>query len=226
MREIIAERWIVRIIGIKKLLISAAFAIFVFGLLTILQFNPTNRIIVSWDAFCLPMIILSWILFSTTKQNELCDIVESQDENLETIFAIVIVAIVLSIVGALTLMTEKNDTSDNKILHTLILLSPILLSWVLLNTIFTIHYARLYHYSKKLAKGDKVGGVDFPGEQEPDYIDFAYFSFVIGMTFQVSDVTISSKVIRRYVLMHSIISFIFNTIIIALTINALAGLRQ
>lgn len=226
MKEVVTQRWIVRITGIRKVLISALFSILVFGVLTILQFNPTNRIIVSWDAFCLPMIVLSWILFFTTKQNELCDIVENQDENLETIFSIVLVAVVLSIVGALALMTEKNDTSDNKSLHTLILLSPILFSWILLNTIFTIHYAHLYHYSGKLALGEEAGGIDFPGKQEPDYVDFAYFSFVIGMTFQVSDVTISSKIIRRYVLLHGLISFVFNTIIVALTINALAGLRQ
>ena len=63
-------------------------------------------------------------------------------------------------------------------------------------------------------------------KEDPDYIDFAYFSFVIGMTFQVSDVQVNSRVIRRFVLMHSLISFVFNTIIVALTINTIAGLKQ
>ena len=68
-------------------------------------------------------------------------------------------------------------------------------------------------------------GLKFPEEKAPDYLDFAYFAFVIGMTFQVSDVVVSSPVIRRFVLMHSLISFVFNTIIVALTINTIAGLK-
>jgi uncharacterized membrane protein len=70
-----------------------------------------------------------------------------------------------------------------------------------------------------------VGGIKFPGKEEPDYIDFAYFSFVIGMTFQVSDIQVTSKVIRKFVLLHSIISFMFNTIIVALTINSIASFK-
>ena len=226
MKEVIAQRWIVKISGAKKLFISVLFAIAIYGLLLALNVNLTNRVILSWDAFCIPIIFLSWLLFFTTQQNELCDIVESQDENLEIIFSIVLIAVVLSIFGTLALMTEKNDVSENKILHTVVSLSPVFLSWILLNTIFTIRYAHLYHDRNKLNSGSQVGGIDFPTKQQPDYIDFAYFSFVIGMTFQVSDVTISSRVIRRYVLMHSLISFVFNTIIVALTINTLAGLKQ
>jgi uncharacterized membrane protein len=75
---------------------------------------------------------------------------------------------------------------------------------------FTIRYAHLYHDHNQLKTGSNVGGIKFPCKEEPDYIDFAYFSFVIGMTFQVSDVQVSSKVIRRFVLLHSLISFAFN----------------
>ena len=111
-------------------------------------------------------------------------------------------------------------------MQTVISLSPVLLSWFLLHTIFTIRYAHLYHDHDKLNTGSKVGGIDFPTKEAPDYIDFAYFSFVIGMTFQVSDISVSSRTIRRFVLMHSLVSFVFNTIIVALTINTLAGLKE
>lgn len=84
----------------------------------------------------------------------------------------------------------------------------------------------MYHDHNKLNTGSEVGGIDFPTNEAPDYLDFAYFSFVIGMTFQVSDITVSSRAIRRFVLMHGLISFIFNTIIVALTINTLAGLKE
>jgi len=90
---------------------------------------------------------------------------------------------------------------------------------------FHYRYAHLYHDHNKLNTGSNIGGIDFPNKEKSDYIDFAYFYFVIGMTFQVSDVVVSSRVIRRFVLMHSFISFVFNTIIVALTINTIAGLK-
>ena len=71
-----------------------------------------------------------------------------------------------------------------------------------------------------------MGGLIFPGEDKPDYLDFAYFSFVLGMTFQVSDIQISSKPLRKLALLHGILSFGFNTIIVALTINIIAGLNK
>jgi uncharacterized membrane protein len=78
-----------------------------------------------------------------------------------------------------------------------------------------------------------AGGLDFPNDSEqneysdnPDFLDFAYFAFVVGMTFQVSDVEVTSKRFRRFVLLHGLISFVYNTVIVALTINTLAGLRN
>lgn len=75
-------------------------------------------------------------------------------------------------------------------------------------------------------KKQKPGGLEFPNEKKPDYLDFTYFAFVIGMTFQVSDVDITSKRIRRLAWMHGVLSFAFNTIIVALTINIISGLVQ
>lgn len=90
-------------------------------------------------------------------------------------------------------------------------------SWLVVHTIFTLRYARIYY-------GDPVGGVDFNGDDQPDYRDFYYLGFTVGMTFQVSDTNVSSRVIRVAILRHALISFVFGTIIIAVTINVLAGL--
>ena len=131
----------------------------------------------------------------------------------------------MSVLSALILSSSKTNAVNDKIYHMALDLSPILISWFLLHTIFVVRYAYLYHENGELKTGSNTGGIVFPGNIDPDYIDFAYFSFVIGMTFQVSDIVISSSIIRRFVLMHSIISFGFNTIIVALTINAIAGLK-
>ena len=94
-------------------------------------------------------------------------------------------------------------------------------SWALLHTTFTFHYARLFYGAEAAGRS---GGLQFPGERQPDYLDFAYFSFVIGMTFQVSDVQIASSGIRRLVLLHGVLSFAFNTMILALSVNIFSGL--
>lgn len=212
--------------GLKKLLFCILLSVVVYIVLMLLKIDQNSRIILTWDTFCLCMILLSWILFSTTTAEELCLIVDKQDDGLKVIFMIVIIAVCFSLFGSLLLLTNKGESSFNKIFHTIVSLSPVLLSWLLLHTTFAIRYVHLYHDHNKLNTGSNVGGFDFPTREHPDYIDFAYFSFVIGMTFQVSDVQVNSRVIRRFVLLHSLIAFVFNTIIVALTINTIAGLKQ
>ena len=92
---------------------------------------------------------------------------------------------------------------------------------------FTLRYAHLYY--RPTEGGHNAGrqqGLEFPNDTEPDFLDFTYFSFVIGMTFQVSDVTISSREIRRLALVHALLSFAFNTLLVALTINVVSGIIQ
>ena len=81
-----------------------------------------------------------------------------------------------------------------------------------------------YRNDRNKAASPTTPALQFPDEHEPDYLDFAYFSFVLGMTFQVSDVEISSKEIRRMALLHGFLSFIYNTVIVAFSINIISGL--
>lgn len=94
----------------------------------------------------------------------------------------------------------------------------VLASWLLTHTSFTLRYAHLYYRED----GD-VGGLGFPGEEAPDDLDFAYFAFTLGMCFQVSDVTILDRQIRRTALFHAVISFFYNTAILALVFNLIFG---
>lgn len=220
------QAWVKNMPGVMKLLICILLTVVVYFMLAIFRVDLKSRIILSWDVFCLFMIVFSWILFFSARGDELCIIVEKQDDGLKVIFMIVLTAVCLSLFGSLLLLNSKSEATVYKALHTVVSLSPVLLSWILLHTTFATRYAHLYHDHNKLNTGRNIGGIDFPAKEQPDYVDFAYFSFVIGMTFQVSDVVVSSKVIRRFVLMHSIISFVFNTIIVALTINMIAGLKS
>jgi len=95
-------------------------------------------------------------------------------------------------------------------------LTSVALSWVLLHTLFTLRYARLYYQND--------GGIDFNQPEPPRYSDFAYFSFNLGMTFQVSDTNVTNHVVRATVLRHAVLAFVYGTVILATTINLVAGL--
>ena len=97
-----------------------------------------------------------------------------------------------------------------------------LASWLVVHTLFTLHYAHVYYRS--LARRPSVEALEFPGKDAPDYLDFAYFSFVIGATAQTADISVSSSEMRRLALLHGMLSFLFNTVILALSINMLASL--
>ena len=124
------------------------------------------------------------------------------------------------------LLGTVKDLSKGRVTeHIALAVGTVLCSWALVHTVFTLRYAHLYYLgSTEKADGDPCGGLDFPAEKTPDYMDFTYFSFVIGMTFQVSDVQITSRRIRRLALVHGLVSFAFNTVILALSINIISGL--
>jgi uncharacterized membrane protein len=97
-------------------------------------------------------------------------------------------------------------------------MTTVITAWLVVHTVFVLRYAHLYY------GGDHVGGIDFPGAEPPDYRDFAYFGFTVGMTFQVSDTAVTERPMRRTVFRHSMLSYVFGTAIVATTINVLAGL--
>lgn len=101
-----------------------------------------------------------------------------------------------------------------------LIVGTLVLSWVFSNTIFALHYAHLYYRS---GDGGDAAGLQFPEEPEPDYWDFVYFAFCLGMTFQTSDVSVTDRGIRKVVTLHCLAAFVFNLGIVAFTINVLGG---
>ncbi|MXN93039.1 DUF1345 domain-containing protein [Flavobacterium sp. Sd200] len=219
-------KWIVRTSGYQKLLISLFCAGVCYAATQLLHISGSTRIILCWDVFAIAMISMSWLLFFNTTAAQQHEIVKRQDDDVRVIFAIVLSSVCISLAGTVLLIVSGAESVFDQDLRTVATLAAVTTSWILLHTIFTIRYAHLYHNFDNIKTGKEGGGIDFPDAAKPDYIDFAYFSFVIGMTFQVSDVTISSKTVRRFVLLHSLISFVFNTIIVALTVNVIAGISK
>ena len=108
--------------------------------------------------------------------------------------------------------------------HLVLAILAVATSWLLVHTMFALHYAHYYYGDDPSRAGDdERGGLAFPGGGPPDYWDFFYFSFVVGMTCQVSDVQVTSRGMRRLTLTHGVLSFFFNTGLLALAVNIIAG---
>jgi uncharacterized membrane protein len=209
-------------------LITAAIAFLCFRHI----YSVPATILLVWIAFALPIIIMDWIIILSSHPREVRKIAKLQDSSRTFLFLFVISASIISL-GAIIFLLEstKGHTGGSVTSHILLAMASVIVSWWLVHTVFTLRYAHLY-YDTDTDDGDlkPYGGLNFPqnehtgASEEPDYLDFVYFSFVIGMTFQVSDVEISERDIRRMTLLHALISFAFNTAIVALSINIISSL--
>lgn len=168
-----------------------------------------------------------WVMLRATPETMRLN-ARRQDEGRLVILGLVTAAACVSILAIGFLLKDtKSGSGAIVLLHIVLSVVTIVGSWLLVHTIFALHYAYEYYRDEsKSLDTDKAEGLDFPSDIEPDYWDFLYFSFVIGMTSQVSDVQIASRSMRRLALLHGILSFFFNTAIVAMSINIIAGLVQ
>ncbi len=118
---------------------------------------------------------------------------------------------------AYTLVQAGRAGEPARVLLTALSIGSVALAWSCVQTVYALRYGRLY-YSKP------IGGIDFHGERSPDYVDFAYLALTIGMTFQVSDTDLTLKRLRRVAIQHALLSYLFGTVIVALTVSIVAGL--
>lgn len=220
--------WINRLDAHYRLYICICIALLT-GFLTSHSFPLPVMITSTWLAFALSNLLFSWITILTSHPLEVKRIAKIQDSNRTLIFLIVLSAALISLFAVLLLLKSSKETNDLEAGYPIFLsFGSVFCAWWLVHTLFTFRYAHLF-YSRLYEDNEHknfIGGLDFPEEKQPDYLDFTYFSFVIGMTFQVSDVEISSRKIRRLALMHAIVSFIFNTFILALSINIILQIIQ
>lgn len=172
-----------------------------------------------WITFCLTYIALSWYIFYQIPVALIVKKAASEDGSRLFVSIFILLASFICLFAVLLIIIADKDTNMSKNLSISICVLSIISSWFLVHTIYVFHYAHLYY-----AEGSEGKGLDFPGHEKPDYVDFAYFSFVLGCTFQVSDIEVSSRKIRRVVLFHGLLSFALNTFVVALTINIISGL--
>jgi uncharacterized membrane protein len=201
--------------------IAFGVAILTYFILGAFTSYPT-RIIAAWDGFAVTLLVLMWTAISVSTIDQIRHRARTQDVSRFIIFIFTIGAACLSIFAVVALLSAAKQTSY-LVLHVILSIVAVISSWSLVHTMFGLRYAHFY-YDEGAKPGEALGGLEFPGDDCPDYFDFAYFSFVIGMTCQVSDVQITSKRLRTMALVHGVLSFCFNTVILALTINTVSSL--
>ena len=211
-----------KINSIHKLLICFAIAVVVYLIVEIKNIDVLTHIMIGWDTFSVCMIVMTWITFFITTAQQIRIQSKVQDPNRSIIFIIILICTLASFLTVLLLILTKKDGNNGASWRMPIAVGGMVFSWILIHTSFTLRYAHIFYGDHESNPNTHAGGLEFPGGGLPDYLDFAYFSFVLGMTFQVSDVQITSKRFRRLALLHGLLSFIFDTTLLALTINILA----
>lgn len=206
-----------------RLLISLFCAVIAYVLLPA-TLTLTTHLLLAWNVGVLMYVGLALQLSLTEGPEDMETHAERQQEGEWTIFWLTMGAVTFSFVAIFgEFASIKTLEGGPKGLHIGLVVATLFLSWLMTHISFAIRYAHEY-YAKDLGGPEVDCGLEFPGEKLPDYFDFLYFALVLGMTFQVSDVQITARKLRRTATAHGLLGFLFNTIILALTVNIAAGL--
>jgi uncharacterized membrane protein len=171
-----------------------------------------------WDAAAL--VFLAWVWLTVAGKDAAATAASAHAEDaspteLEAVFIGAGTAALLAV--AFTLVEAGHETGVARALLIALAVGSVVLAWASVHTVYALRYARLYY-------SDPVGGIDFNDEAPPRYLDFAYVALTVGMTSQVSDTALTARRLRRAAIHHALLSYLFGTVVVALTINIVAGL--
>jgi uncharacterized membrane protein len=179
-----------------------------------------TRVLVSWDAGVTLFLVLVYVWMSRLTAEEICSRYIEEDETAPIILVVVTVAALLSLIAIVEpLATLKHVSGRERIGHFALVAVTLIDSWMLVPTMFTTHYADMFYSTEKRDRP-----LSFPGTEMPAFWDFAYFSFTIAAACQTADVLTTRTSIRKIVIAHELISFVFNATILGFAINVTAGL--
>ncbi|MDP9152471.1 MAG: DUF1345 domain-containing protein [Myxococcota bacterium] len=198
-----------------------------FGILAYVAIAPhmasAAATLVAWDATSLVLLALSWAIIGPADARTTRGLAGADDPGRTLVYVIVVLTAAVSLLAATVLVRGARALAPGPKDAILALsLVTVALAWATTHTAFTFRYARLYYR----ADAEGVGGLMLPGDQPPTYFDFAYFAFTLGMCFQVSDVSVTSRQIRRTALVHAVMSFGYNSVILAFVLSLVFGLAS
>jgi uncharacterized membrane protein len=175
-------------------------------------------VLVGWDAAAIALVAPLWTFIPTFDAADTERVATREDDSRAATDLIVVATSLVSLVGVVLGLAHAG-TRDGApaVVLTVVSVLTVLVSWATVQTLFTLRYARLYYTAP-------IGGIQFGTGDRPDYLDFAYLAFTVGMTFQVSDTDVDARAVRRTVLRHALVSYVYGTVIVGVTINVLGSL--
>jgi uncharacterized membrane protein len=199
-----------------RLVLAAAFGAAVMILLLALPWRMPTRVLFGWDAGVLLYLVLIWRVAANAPVERIRYRAAVTDEGAVALLLLTTAAAVASLAAVIAELGHSPGP-----LQIILGVGTVLLSWAFMHAIFALHYAHEFYGE---GRDHLIGGLIFPGDEDPDYWDFLYYSLVVAMTAQVSDVQITSKTIRRLTTVHGVVSFFFNVAVLALGINIVSSL--
>lgn len=178
-------------------------------------------LLVSWNASVSVYLLYILQLMKSCDHSKMQQQAKKQDESKWVIMLIVLLALAMCLVAILIQLSQLPSESSAKLGHVALALLTIVSAWLFMHSVFALHYAHDFYMA--LSRNEENGGLDFPGTEHPTYPDFLYFSYTIGTSAQTADVSITTKHMRLLNLFHAVLSFGFNTTILAICINVAAG---
>jgi uncharacterized membrane protein len=202
--------------AIRRLGVAAVLGIIV-GAIAALFVPAIEASLIGWDTLTVVLLAVIWHVIGWADGQRTMELARREDETRATASLLVTTAALVSLAGALYALHKAKEVDGG--MRTVLIVTTIatvLVSWVVVNTVFTLHYAHLYYT-------EPHGDIDFADTDRPDFRDIAYLAFTIGMTYQVSDTTLRSKAMRRTALRQAFIAYLFGVVIVATIINVVAG---
>ncbi len=175
----------------------------------------------SWNVGACLYLFLTLSMMCRADPDQVCARALRQDAgNTAILIMVILSAIVCLVANVMVLGISQKLEGNDKLMHVLLAALTIITSWIFTQSMFAVHYAHEYYTAQT---SDRDPGITFPGSEQPDYLDFMYFSCMIGTSGQTADVSFTTRSMRRVGLVHGVMAFLFNTTLIALTINIAAG---
>lgn len=203
---------------------------FIFGLavtLLVPASTAITRLLIGWNAGVLLFIVLILLMMARSTASDIRHRALSEEAGRLAVLTIVITAAIMVLIAiAMEIYGAKELKGVERAFHLALAFATVINSWLFVQLTFTIHYAHEYHTEVRGNRGKTRGGLKFAGDEIPDYWDFLYFALTVGMTAQTSDTGVESRHMRRLTIVHGVISFVFTTAVIALTVNLGAQLLQ
>ena len=175
--------------------------------------------LVTWDIAAVTFLIWLWFALGKRNAEETAVLAVREDPGRAGADAVLLLASVASLVAVGVILAQANHTNGaQEFIEVSLGIASVVISWIVVHAVYALKYAQVYYKNN--------GGIDFNNNLPPAYSDFVYLALTIGMTFQVSDTTLKSNEFRRLALKHALLSYLFGTVIVATTINLIAGLGK